>query len=443
MLAVILSIGDELVLGQTLDTNSAFLSAELASRGISTLYHQTVADDQPAIARAIDLAAESVELVIISGGIGPTDDDLTRHALAQVLGQPLVVHEPSLQWIEGFFTRRGRPMPDRNKVQALHPQGTEIIKNDQGTAPGIKVSFKRATIYVTPGVPHEMRVMFERSIAPNLAVGSHVILSTTLHSFGLGESDVAEQLGDLMRRDRNPKVGTTVANGICSVRVRSEFDDAQRAAAALDETVDLIRGALGPVVFGHDHQTIQQALISLLEEKQLTLTTAESCTGGLLGQMLTEVAGSSNVYVGGWVTYSNGMKKTQLGVPESLLQQHGAVSAEVAIAMARGAVERSSADLGVSVTGIAGPTGGSPEKPIGTVWVALVQRPGLAQPGPGMDARLLHLPGGRSAVRDRAAKAAIQLLRFHLLGVPLDDMTWTRRDVNQREPMPRSQRKSS
>ena len=423
MSAIVLSIGDELVLGQTVDTNSAYLSAELASRGIATVYHQTVADDQTVIANAIGLAAEAAELVIISGGIGPTEDDLTRQALAQVLEQPLVTHEPSLRWIEGFFSRRSRAMPERNKMQAMHPRGSAVITNHQGTAPGIKVEFKRATIYVTPGVPHEMRAMFERSIVPELGAmtgSGRAILSTTMHTFGLGESDVAERLGPLMSRDRNPKVGTTVSDAIVSVRVRSESEDEQRASMALKETVEQVIVELGPIVYGRDHETIQQAVIGLLQEKRLTVTTAESCTGGLLGQMLTDVPGSSDVYHGGWVMYNNEMKVKHLGVSESLIEAHGVVSACVAKAMAAGAVERSGADLGVSITGIAGPSGGSPQKPVGSVWIALIRR------GQAPQALLVQMPGDRSAIRNRSAKAAAQLIRFHLLGVPLETMTWGR-----------------
>lgn len=423
MQAIILSIGDELVLGQTVDTNSAYLSAQLAQRGIGTLYHQTVADDLPTIRQAIVLASQQAGLVIISGGLGPTEDDLTRQALAEAMNQPLVLDEPSVEAIRKFFTMRGREMPDRNKVQALHPQGTTIIANTCGTAPGIKARFNRATIYVTPGVPREMFAMFRLSIEPELASLSadrQVILTATVHTFGLGESTVGEMLGDLMARQRNPKVGTTVSHGLVGVRVRSEFADATEAQRQMDDTIRQVEAKLGRFVFGRDEQTLQSSLVRLLRQKKLTLATAESCTGGTIGQMITDVSGSSDVYLGGWVTYANAMKTQHLGVPAELLAEHGAVSAPVARAMAAGALQRSGADLAIAITGIAGPSGGTEEKPVGTVWIGLAARDREA------DAWHFHLPGDRDTVRDRSSKCALQLLRFHLLGESIDRWSWTR-----------------
>lgn len=431
MHAIILSIGDELVLGQTVDTNSAYLSAELVSRGIGTLYHQTVADDRAAINRAIVEASRAADLVIISGGLGPTDDDLTRDALADALGVNLVIHQPSVEAVRAMFTRRNRDMPERNKVQAMHPVGSEVIPNSCGTAPGMKVRLNRAVIYVTPGVPSEMFAMWRRSIAPEIETisdaakgnsggGRGVILTAKINTFGMGESSVAEKLGPLMDRKRNPLVGTTVAGGVVSVRVRSEFQDPGEARHEMGDTIGRIEKQLGQVVYGRDETTLQQSVVTLLFETGRTIVTAESCTGGTLGELITDVSGSSAAYLGGWVTYANAMKTSQLGVPAELIQKFGAVSAEVAQAMAEGARKRGEADFALSITGIAGPDGGTAAKPVGTVFI------GLASAG-ATEAFHLDLGGDRQIIRDRSAKSALQLLRFRLLGVPLEVLTFGQR----------------
>jgi len=421
MQAIILSIGDELVLGQTVDTNSAWLSAQLAARGIGTSYHQTVADDLATITDAIRHASERANLVIISGGLGPTDDDLTRQALADAMGVDLVLHEPSLQAIRAMIEKRGRKMAERNKVQAYHPQGTTIIPNACGTAPGITTQLNKATIYVTPGVPREMVEMFHQSILPEIekiAPTRRVILTSKINTFGIGESTVAQMLGNLCDRKRNPLVGTTVSDGLCSVRVRAEFDTSDEAEAQLRVTIEEVCRCLGPSVFGQDDQTLQEALIALLCEKEKTVATAESCTGGLIGKMLTDISGSSDAYAGGWVTYSNELKISQLDVDPNVIETHGAVSGQTAMAMAQGALEKSGADIAISITGIAGPGGGTADKPVGTVWI------GLAEKGEQPEAQHYLFGGGRDTVRDRAAKTALQLVRLRLLGSEPADMTW-------------------
>lgn len=433
MHAIILAIGDELVLGQTVDTNSAYLSARLAERGISTLYHQTIGDDRGAIARAVEQGSHLAPLLIISGGLGPTVDDLTRDALADALGVELIVDHASLEIIRAMMERRGRKMAPLNKVQALHPAGSAVIANSCGTAPGIKATLNKAEIYVVPGVPHEMRAMFAEAIAPALDHANpsrRTILTTKINTFGDGESNVGQALGELCDRSRNPLVGTTVANGVVSVRVRSEFDDPRKAQAALDETIGQVEARLGAIVFGRDDATLQQAVVEQLKEAKLTLATAESCTGGLLGKLLTDVPGSSSVYVGGWVTYANVMKEQQLGVPAALLEAHGAVSQPVVSRMAEAALDRSGADLAVATTGIAGPDGGSDDKPIGTVWLALAHR---GEPTtPQVITRCLELPGDRAAVRNRAAAAALQMIRLHLTGQSLEAIRWARQPAQQR-----------
>ena len=423
MNAIILSIGDELALGQTVDTNSAWLASRLAGLGIPTLKHETVADDQPALIETLKQAAARADVVLVSGGLGPTPDDLTRDALAAAMGVGLDEDPAALATLQRFFDDRGYPMPGRNRVQALYPAGGRTIPNARGTAPGLRVTLSRAQIFVTPGVPHEMKAMFDASIEPELLAmiggggGRPAILTRKINTFGIGESDAAERLGDLMDRDRNPKVGTTVSRGFCSIRVRAEFADPARAQRELDDTTRAVEARMGPLVFGHDNASLAADLIARLNAAGQTVTTAESCTGGLLGGMIVDVPGSSAAYPGGWVTYSNALKQSQLGVPAALLDEHGAVSSPVVAAMAAGARVRADATLALAISGVAGPDGGTDEKPVGTVWF------GLATPL-GVTTHRALLIGGRAAVRDRAAKCALQMLRFTMMGEDLSQIRW-------------------
>lgn len=426
MPAILLSIGDELTLGQTVDTNAAWLAGRLSMLGIGCDKHLTVPDDLDAIALAIQQCAEQTDVLIITGGLGPTDDDLTRAALAKAMGVGLVEDPASAEQIAKYFAGRGRPMPERNRVQAMHPDSSTMIFNTCGTAPGIRATLGRCEIFVTPGVPREMFAMFERDIEPAIkkqAGTSRSILTAKINSFGSGESDIADLLGDLTARDRNPLVGTTVSRGLVSVRVRSEHDDPAKAAAMLDDTIVEVERHLVPLAFGRDDSQLEQAVIALLIEQGKTVATAESCTGGLIAGLLTDVPGSSAAVLGGWVTYANAMKTSQLGVPAPLIEQHGAVSAPVVEAMARGALEHSGADVAIATSGIAGPGGGSDEKPVGTVYFGLAWRDGdtiHAKP------LFASLPGDRATVRDRSSKCALQLLRLHLMGQAHHHVKWVR-----------------
>jgi competence/damage-inducible protein CinA-like protein len=419
MRAVLLSIGDELVLGQTTDTNSPWLSRELASIGCAVDSHITVPDDQNAIEAAIASAAPRCDVILITGGLGPTKDDLTRQSLARVLNQPLETDPQSLSALEQFFRQRARPMPDANRVQALIPRGARAIPNTAGTAPGIDADFITAApsrpcrIFALPGVPMEMKIMFRQSIVPHLAAaaGSALILSRTLHTFGVGESVIGEKLGDLMDRGRNPSVGTTVSGGVVSVRITARFPAPDRARTELDHTAAQCRQLLGDLVYGVDEQTLATVLADLLTrdpQNIQSVATAESCTGGLLAKMLTDVPGSSRYFQKGWITYSNQAKTEMLGVDPQLLARDGAVSESVVRLMADGARKKSDADYALAISGIAGPDGGTPQKPVGLVCIALAHPDGIL-------ARTFNFPGDREMIRDRAAKMALSLLRFHCL----------------------------
>jgi len=416
MKAILISIGDELVLGQTVDSNSAWLSGELAARGCEVIAHVTVGDDQAPIEQAVRDAAERCDCLLISGGLGPTADDLTRQALAGVLDRPLQTDAVWIDELTDFFQKRGRPMPELNKVQALIPRGARMIRNTAGTAAGIDAAFRRADgrscrIFAMPGVPKEMKLMFQLDVAPHLesATGARFIRSLTLHTFGLGESAVAEKLATLMDRGRNPSIGTTVSAGIVSLRINARCQDRAEADRQLEQTAQLCRSALGELIYGQEDQTLASVVGGLLVQSKLSVTTAESCTGGLLAKMLTDVSGSSRYFQRGWVTYSNESKTKMLGVPADVLDRHGAVSEQVVTALAAGALERANTAFALSISGIAGPDGGTVAKPVGTVCIGLAESSRVIS-------RTFHFPGDREMIRDRSAKMALALLRFRLLG---------------------------
>jgi nicotinamide-nucleotide amidase len=409
MNAVILSIGDELTNGQTVDTNSAYLSRELARRGIATLAHCTVGDDRRLIAGAIRQACGLSELVLVTGGLGPTEDDLTRQALADVLGVELRLHPKCLAVLEEFFRRRGRTMVDANRIQAMVPLGAEVLENQVGTAAGLAAKVGSSQVYIVPGVPFEMRWIFENVIAARLPAQEGVIVHRVIHTFGAGESDVGAKIADLMQRGANPTVGTTVAAGLVSIRVVTGAQDAAASRAMSQPVVDDIKRRLGTLVVGEDEQTMASALGELLHRAGQTVASAESCTGGMIGQMLTSVPGSSNYYLGGVIAYDNRIKQELLGVPQELLDQHGAVSEPVALAMAAGCLKRFNSDWAISITGIAGPGGGTDEKPVGLVYVALAGK--TVTP---IAARTLF-PGQRDMIRLRSSLAAMDMLRTRLI----------------------------
>lgn len=410
MKAIVISIGDELILGKTVDTNSAYLAQELGKHGLDVIAHHTVADRIEAISAEIRSACEQADYVVITGGLGPTKDDLTRQALAEVMGVPLELHQGCLDKIKELFKRRNWKMVAANQIQAMLPAGTQPLPNEAGTAPGISAKVGNTLVVVMPGVPYEMKQMFDLQVRPLLPKDSGSVVQLLLHTFGAGESDVGERIGDLMEsRDGNIKVGTTVAAGMVSIRITVSGADTNAQALQQAESVaDQIRQRLGDLVLGSGTDTLAFVVGKLLSERKQTFATAESCTGGMVGQLITAISGSSEYYVGGVVSYSNALKQSLLGVSLQTLESFGAVSEPVAKEMALGCRERLNADWAVSLTGIAGPTGGTEEKPVGLVYI------GLAGPD-GVQVHRHLLSGNRDRVRQRAALAALNHLRLALL----------------------------
>lgn len=413
--AEIVAVGNELLRGDVVDTNSAHIAAELGRLGIETRFHSAVGDIQSQLLKVLGSAAERADIVIVTGGLGPTKDDITREAVAACAKSRLVLDEDSLKRIEDFFRQRGYTPSENNLAQAMMPEGASVIPNPRGTAPGFMLEIGSALMLVLPGVPAEMKLMLEQTVLPHLhklGLGGRVRLCRRLHIFGPGESSIDSKIRGWLDPEGNPSIGITVAGGIITVSISAIAPNEAAASTLIRKPESEIRKALGELVFGTDDETLQQATARLLLEQGLTLATAESCTGGLLTSMLVETAGVSASLVGGIVAYSNELKIRELGVPGGLIDEKGAVSPEVAEAMAKGARERLGADLGVAITGIAGPEGGTSTKPVGLVYIALAD-------ADTSDVRAHRFRGSRNEIRTRAAYTALNMLRLHLLDRPV------------------------
>ena len=412
MKAEIISIGTEITSGQNLDTNCQWLSKRLAEIGIPVGWHTTIADDLEDNIAAFRIAAGRAGLVLTTGGLGPTQDDLTREVLAKVAGVELVFHPESFEQIKQMFARRHRSMTERNRVQALFPVGSEPIPNANGTAPGIWMQIGNCLIVAMPGVPSEMFAMFETQVKPRLlqmGLGGGVLIERKINTFGLGESALEEKLFDLTRRGHVPEIGITASDAVISLRIFARAATTAEAYLQIAPVEKTIRERLGNMVFGVDDEELQDVVVRLLREKRQTLAVAEGVTGGLVARRLCKVPGASGCFRCGIVAYDNALKREMLAVPQSLVDEHGAVSAAVAEAMAVGCRTRFRTDLAVSTVGVAGPDGGTPEKPVGLVYV------GLAWNGGG-SSKSFNWGGTRTEVQSRTAKLAMNLVRLHLLG---------------------------
>jgi len=410
--AEVLAIGTEMLLGELVDTNTAWISRRLAALGVGIYRHTTVGDNLERIAAALQEAASRADLVITTGGLGPTSDDLTNEALARATGRRMVEYAEAREHVERKFREFGRKPSPSNYKQALFPEGTTLIPNPLGTAMGALLESDGTLFATLPGVPQEMRGMFEETLVPLIRERSEgAIVSRTLWFVGLGESALAERVQDLLDAE-NPTVAPLAGQGKVRLRITARAATPEEAERQIEPVAREILSRLGRYYFGEDEETLESVVGRLLTEKGRTLALAESCTGGLLAKRLTDIPGSSRYFKEGLVTYSNEAKERLLGVPRELLVRYGAVSEEVARAMAEGVRRLADSDYGLSVTGIAGPEGGTPEKPVGLVWV------GLADAG-GTRAEKLNLTAwsrSREAIRERSASGAFDLLRRRLEG---------------------------
>ena len=420
MKAEVLTIGDELLRGEITDSNKSFLSQRLLTLDMETRFHVTCADDRADIADVFRRAAARSEVVLVSGGLGPTRDDITIEVLAETFGRKLVLHEPSLEALRGFFARFGREMAAINEKQAWFPEGAEVLDNPIGTAPGTMLEVSKdgggsVLFFCMPGVPRELYKMMDEQVLPRIASRRRVtswVRASLLRTFGIGESNLDEMLRDVALPE-GVELGFRTQFPDNHVRPVARAASAAEADAKLACSCELLRERLGVLVYGTGEETLEEVAGRLLIERGATLSVAESCTGGMIGELLTATPGSSAYFKGGVVAYWNDAKVALLGVPDALLKEHGAVSEPTARAMAEGARARFGTDLAVATTGIAGPTGGSANKPVGLIYVALAS-------AEGSQVRELQLAFDRERNRRLTAQIAIDWVRRHLLGAPLD-----------------------
>jgi nicotinamide-nucleotide amidase len=422
----ILCVGTELLLGQILNTNSQFLSQELAKLGINCFYQTTVGDNKTRIIASIRQALQRAHLVLITGGLGPTPDDLTTECVAATFDVPMIFDQSVCDRIEEFFKQRGYPMPQSNRKQAMRPEGADILPNPSGTAPGIiwevskdllaKAGIENADaeriIMTFPGVPSELKGMWKSTAAPFLQTkfGEQALYSVDLKHYGIGESALAEKYDELLEM-ANPTVAPYAGRGECRLRVTARADNLGAAKALAAPIIREIMQGSGTLCYGRDDENLETVVGKLLREKKLKIAFAESCTGGLTSARMTDVAGSSDYLDMSIVTYSNAMKIKMLGVDEFMLQQQGAVSEECAHAMAVGVRNLGEADIGIGITGIAGPSGGTDEKPVGLVYIGMSTADGTKV------RKIMYPPHlGRAEIRFRTASEALNMVRLSLIG---------------------------
>jgi nicotinamide-nucleotide amidase len=410
MKAEIIAVGSELLTPDRVDTNSLFLTEELNKLGVEVVRKSIVGDNRDDLSAAFQEALERVELIIASGGLGPTKDDLTRETVADLLGRKLQLNKEILQYIEGRFRQLGREMPPVNVRQAMVPEGAEVLENPRGSAPGLWIEDGGRRIALLPGPPRELKPMFHEQVLPRLQrfASSVRMFHRELRVAGMGESALEQRIKPIYTRYADVNTTILAAPGEIQIHLRIWTDDAAHAKKTLDEIVQSFQLALTDRIYSLDGSPLEEVVAQILTMNGATISAAESCTGGLLAQRLTSIAGSSSYFLGGVVCYSNELKTAWADVPAELIKTKGAVSSEVAIALADGIRRRAGSTLGVGITGIAGPGGGSEEKPVGTVHVAISHAGGVKERG-------TRFPGDREAIRWHAAQLALDMVRIHFL----------------------------
>jgi nicotinamide-nucleotide amidase len=409
MKAEILAVGTEILLGDIVNTNAQYIAKRLADLGIAVYHQSVVGDNRERLLEAYTLAFSRADLVITTGGLGPTKDDLTKEVTFEYFGKESVVHEVSLRTIEGYFKDMKRTMVESNRKQAYFPVDSVILPNNNGTAPGCIIEDNGKIVALLPGPPREMKPMFEESVVPYLKrFAQGVLVSKVLRVVGVGESTAEEMIEDIMDNQTNPTVAPYAKDGEMIFRITAKANTNEEGMRLIEPMEKLIRSRLGSNIYGEGNTTLEYVLGEMLVNKKLTIAAAESCTGGMIASKLINYPGISSVLMEGAVTYSNEAKINRLGVKAETLDKYGAVSREVAAEMAIGIAKTAGTNIGISTTGIAGPSGGSLEKPVGLVYV------GLCINGE-VKTKMLNLSGDRQKIRERATMQLLDLVRRELL----------------------------
>lgn len=410
MIVEIIAVGTEILLGNIVNTNAAYLAGECAYLGLSCYYQSVVGDNEARLLESIRTALSRADIILLSGGLGPTQDDLTKETAAKAFSMELRMDEDIREELEEFFKKRSLPMTENNYKQALVPMGAKIVKNPNGTAPGLILTQEGKHMILMPGPPGELKPMFQESIIPYLKeLTGGTIYSRTVKICGVGESKAEDMIRDLIESQSNPTIAPYAKTGEVHLRITARAEEEKEAKKLVKPLVRELKARFGSHVYSTEEEvTLEKAVVDLLMENRLTLTCAESCTGGLLAGRLTDVPGVSDVFKAGCITYSNKAKRKLLGVKKSTLEKYGAVSSQVAGEMAKGAASHMKADVSVSVTGIAGPGGGSDQKPVGLVYVACYIMGKVV-------VKEYQFSGNRTKIRESTVAAALVLMRKCIL----------------------------
>ncbi|MCX7950964.1 MAG: competence/damage-inducible protein A [Clostridiales bacterium] len=408
MKAELICVGTELLLGDIINTNAAFVAKNLAALGIDHIFEAVVGDNKERLLSQLEISKQRADIIILSGGLGPTQDDLTKETVAEHLKKQLIYDEATYKHIEEYFNKINRPIVDSSKKQAYIIEGSNVLKNEWGTAPGLICEVENKTYILLPGPPIELEPMFKKYVFPYLKQKSNTVLvSKTLKIMGIGEAKAEQMVKDLVN-GQNPTLAPYAKDGEVHFRITAKAEDEDKARKLIEPVYNKLKEIFGINIYAEDEKTLEEVVAELLVKNNLKIAVAESCTGGLVASKLVNYPGISNVLIEGVVTYSNESKKRRLNVSDETLKQHGAVSYQTAIEMAEGVAKTSGADIGISTTGIAGPGGGTPKKPVGLVYLGVYIKGYKTY-------KELKLMGDRQRIRERSSKELLDFLRRELL----------------------------
>ncbi|MBW6411478.1 competence/damage-inducible protein A [Clostridium weizhouense] len=407
----IIAVGTEILLGDIINSNAQYLAKQLALLGLDMYNQQVVGDNEERILKAFDDAFKRSDIVITTGGIGPTKDDMTKEVAAKYFNKKLIAHEESIEKIKRYFKTMGKEMPESNLKQGLYPENSIVIENNNGTAPGTIIEENNKIMIIMPGPPNEMKPMFENSVMPYLKAKSDTTLvSRTIKIIGIGESSVAEKIQDLIDKQTNPTIAPYAKEGEVTLRVTAKAGNENKALKLIEPVIKEIQDRLGENIYTIGEEPIEEVVSKMLIDKKLTISTAESCTGGMIAAKLVSYPGVSEVFLEGCVTYSNEAKHSRLNVSTDTLDKYGAVSYETAKEMAEGVAKTSNTDVSIVTTGVAGPGGGTDEKPVGLVYIGLYIK--------GKVSVEKHIfKGDRNKVRTQATIRGLDMVRRGLMSI--------------------------